>query len=154
MKSIEQLAIKIRWGIEQARRDDRFSHAHMCWNFPGRCCGISSELLAKFLLDNNIDECLTYVSAVSPEIAAEIPPHAWLKTSDDIIIDITSDQFKYYPEPFKFDKSVYVGPYNNFYNAFEIRTEEICTNSPLSDIHNRNYLGCQQLYNIILEYIK
>lgn len=43
--------------------------------FPGGCCGITSELLAEFLLDNNIDECLTYVFAVSPEIAAEIPPH-------------------------------------------------------------------------------
>lgn len=154
MQEIKELATQFRIAIESAKNERRFIVDQCFRNFPSGCCGITTELLAKFLMDNGIKSKLTYIGGTCREKSLEPLSHAWLKIDNNIIVDITGDQFKYYPVPFNFNETVYVGLYNDFYNLFEIDEEETCNNYyPLNDSHIRNHLSRRKLYEIILEYI-
>lgn len=154
MEKIEYLACKFRKAIEVAKSEGKFTYDQMFRNFPQGCCGITSELLSKFLLDNGIKAELTYVCGIYYNDLLESPSHAWLLANNNIVIDITGDQFKHYPAPVKFNKSIYVGFSNEFYELFEIREREICNNYyPLDDTYVRNHLSRKQLYELILECI-
>lgn len=126
MQEIEELVVTFRMAIDKAKDDRRFDRDQRFTNFPRGCCGITSELLAKFLYDNGYRKKITYVSAIFYDLELENPPHAWLVIENDIVLDITGDQFKGYPEPLKFKESVYVGPYNKFYKSFEEKLREEC----------------------------
>lgn len=155
MKEIKEMATKFRIAIESAKNERRFTVDQCFRNFPNGCCGITAELLAKFLMDNGIKSKLTYIAGTYREQSLELPSHAWLKIENNIVVDITGDQFKYYPEPLNFNETVYVGLYNDFYNLFEIDEEEICNNYYLlDDVYVRNHLSRRKLYEIILEYIR
>ncbi len=154
MREIKKLATKFRIAIESAKNERRFITNQCFRNFPNGCCGITAELLARFLMDNGIKGKLTYIGGTYREYSLELPSHAWLKIENNIVVDITGDQFKYYPVPFNFNEAVYVGLYNDFYNLFEIDEEEICNNYYLlDDVYVRNHLSRRKLYEIILEYI-
>jgi len=154
VQNIRQLASKFRRAIENAKNEGAFSGDQMFRNFPQGCCGITSELLARFLIDNDIKIKLTYVCGTYRDPSFELPSHAWLKINKNTVIDITGDQFKYYPEPLYFNEAIYVGPYTDFYNLFETNVEEICDNYfPLIDNYIRNYISRKKLYEIILKYI-
>lgn len=154
MQEIKELATEFRIAIENAKNDRRFTADQCFRNFPSGCCGITAELLAKFLMDNGIKRKLTYIGGTFREPSLELPSHAWLKIGNNIIVDITGDQFKYYPIPFNFSEPVYVGLYIDFYNLFEIDVEEICNNYYLlDDRYIRNHISRRKLYEIILEYI-
>ncbi len=155
MREIKKLATKFRIAIESAKNERRFTADQCFRNFPNGCCGITTELFARFLMDNGIKGKLTYIVGTCHDYSLELPSHAWLKLENNIVVDITGDQFKYYPVPFKFNETVYVGLYNDFYNLFDIDEEEICNNYyPLDDSYIRNHLSRRKLYEIILEYIK
>lgn len=155
IRKILELATKFRIAIESAKNNGRFSADQHFRDFPNGCCGITSELLAKFLMENGIKCKLTYIVGTYRDYSLELSSHAWLKIDNNIIVDITGDQFKYYPVPLNFYENVYVGLYNYFYNLFEIDLEEICNNYyPLDNSYIRNYLSRRKLYEIILEYVK
>ncbi|QLY78079.1 hypothetical protein HZF06_13355 [Clostridium intestinale] len=106
-------------------------------------------------MDNGIKCKLTYIYGSFREQSIDLLSHAWLKIENNIVVDITGDQFKYYPELFNFNETVYVGLYNNFYNLFEIDLKESCNNYyPLDDTYVRSHLSRKKLYEIILEYIE
>ena len=106
-------------------------------------------------MDNDVQEKLIYVCGIYYNVLLESPPHAWLETENNIIIDITGDQFQNYPEPLRFTEPIYIGPSNDFYKLFDIRERELCDNYyPLNDIQVRRHLSRKKLYEIILEYIK
>lgn len=154
MKEIKELAIKFRFAIDSARNERRFSADQCFRNFPTGCCGITAELLARFLMDNGIKGKVTYIGGTYHDYSLELQSHAWLIIENDIVVDITGDQFKYYPVPVNFNETVYVGLYNDFYNLFEINKEDTCNNDyPLDDTYVRNHLSRRKLYEIILEYI-
>ncbi|MCB2353919.1 hypothetical protein [Clostridium estertheticum] len=155
MQEIKELATKFRIAIESAKNERRFTDDQCFRNFPSGCCGITAELLAQFLMDNDIKSKLTYIGGTCRDYSLELQSHAWLKIEDNIVVDITIDQFKCCLVPFVFNETVYVGLYNDFYNQFEIDVEEICNNYyPLEDMYIRNHLSRRKLYEIILEYIK
>lgn len=155
MRDIKRLANKFRFAIEEAKNKGEFVGDQMFQKFPYGCCGITSELLARFLLDNGLKIKLTYVYGTYRNYLVEPQSHAWLKTENDTVIDITADQFRFHPEPLRFNEKVYIGPYNAFYNQFEIDGEEICNNYySLNDTYILNCFSRKKLYEIILDNIK
>ena len=153
MQEIEALALKFRAAIEEAKEEKQFNRDQRFKNFPSGCCGITSELLAKFLYDNGYRKKITYVSATFYDLDLENPPHAWLVIENDIVLDITGDQFKWYPEPLNFREPVYVGPYNKFYNAFEEQSRKDCGDCKIDNIQYHSFMSLQELYDVICEYV-
>jgi len=75
-------------------------------NFPHGACGDSCRILAEHLKENGYGT-FSYICGRIDEMI-----HAWLE-QNGTIIDITADQF---PEIID---SIYIGPYNPWYNKFE-----------------------------------
>lgn len=155
MRKIKELATKFRVAIESAKNSGRFTADQCFVNFPRGCCGVTSDLLARFLIENGVNEEITCMYGTFYDYSLELPTHSWLRIGSNLIVDITGDQFEHYPEPIRFNEAVYVGPDDGFHNSFEINTEERCTNYyPLDDTYIRRHLSRKKLYEIILEYIK
>ncbi|MCP4163865.1 MAG: hypothetical protein GY760_27710 [Deltaproteobacteria bacterium] len=74
-------------------------------NFPKGTCGDTSDLLAQWLIEKGFDN----VKCVCGQKNGE--PHAWLELND-LIIDITSDQFDDGLSP------VYIGRNRDFHDTF------------------------------------
>ena len=153
MQEIGELVVMFRMAIDKAKEDRRFDRDQRFTNFPRGCCGITSELLAKFLYDNGYRKRITYVSATFYDLEKENPTHAWLFIEENIVLDITGDQFKWYPEPLRFEEPVYVGSYNQFYNAFEEQLREECGNCRIDNVKYHSFMSRQELYDVICEYI-
>lgn len=154
MQKIKELAIRFRSAIDGAKSDGRFMADQNFINFPRGCCGITSELLARFLIDNGVDGTIICMYGTYYDDSLGWPSHSWLRINNDLIVDITGDQFEFYPRPINFKEPVYVGPYTRFHRMFEITAEEQCNNYfPLDDTYIRSYLSRKKLYAIILEYI-
>lgn len=154
MENIKKLATEFRGAIDDAKADGRFLEDQCFANFPVGCCGITSELLAHFLINNGVSGQIKCMYGTYYNDHLERPSHAWVTVDDKVVVDITGDQFKFYPEPITFNEPVYVGPYTRFYHSFEITDEEICNNYfPLDDTYMHRALSRKKLYDIILEYI-
>ena len=154
MQKIKELSIKFRSAIDNAKNDGSFMADQCFINYPRGCCSITSELLAKFLIDNGVDGTITCMYGTYYDDSLGRPSHSWLRINNDLVVDITGDQFEFYPRPINFNESVYVGPYTGFHRLFEITAEEQCNNYfPLDDTYIRSHLSRKKLYDIILEYI-
>ena len=149
-----ELVQNFRNSIEEAKEQGEFNGDCRFRNFPTGCCGITTDLLAKFLLDNRVRIKMDYVCGTYYDIDLENPSHAWLELENGHIIDITGDQFKHYPVPLKFEKPVYIGIYSEFHKAFEINLKESYSMQyELDNIKPRNYLSRTELYRIILSHM-
>lgn len=154
MQKIKELAIIFRNAIDNAKNDGRFMEDQCFINFPRGCCGLTSELLARFLIDNGVDGMITCMYGTYYDDSLGRPSHSWLRINNNLVVDITGDQFEFYPRPINFNESVYVGTYTVFHRLFEITTEEQCNNYFLLDnTCIRGHLSRKKLYDIILEYI-
>ena len=83
IEKIRKLASIFRETIIRIR--DKGSSNSFFSNFPSGCCGDASDLLSIYFYHNGID--VDNVSGRDKEMT-----HSWLE-HDDIIIDITADQF-------------------------------------------------------------
>lgn len=83
-EKIRELSMELRNAITKMEPDE-LPNSSFLLRFPYGCCGDASNLLAKYLRENNI-EC-EYVWGMRGEQS-----HAWLECSD-LMIDITADQF-------------------------------------------------------------
>lgn len=84
-------------------------------------------MLAQFLLENGIRTY--YVCGEYRDGSFEnFRSHAWLLANNQIIIDITGDQFRYNPLFLNYDKSVYVGAMDNFHRLFEVEDRDVYEN--------------------------
>ena len=153
MERIRDLAIEFQNAIYRAKADNRFKNDQMFRCFPRRCCGVASELLARYLL-NNFPENSIRVKYKSGTFYEEDQNHAWLEINGCCVADITINQFENRQPPLYFCEKLYVGPYINYFDLFEINYEEQCNNHyPLDDTPVRGYLTRKQLYDIICEYL-
>ncbi len=84
LEEIEKLATAFRAAIVKC---DPKHLPNTLQNFPRGACGDAALLLAKYLKDNNCGDFL-YVLGQRKNHS-----HAWLQ-SNDLIVDITADQFK------------------------------------------------------------
>ncbi len=121
-QDIYNIALTYREAILRAKYNREFDRRDRMSNFPCGCCDDSCDLFAHYLYtiygiytkqrngiyrDNNPDNTTN---------------HAWLVMDDDIIIDITADQFDFLPRD---TEGVYVGKENPFYrNLDRIQTYE------------------------------
>lgn len=84
IRFIEEIALKFRLAVENLAPKD-FDESTWFSKFPKGCCGDTSELLSKYLMENGI--VVEYVNGVW-----NTQWHAWLEYME-YIIDITADQF-------------------------------------------------------------
>lgn len=148
MEKVIELVKQFRTAIDKAYQNRDFDLDQRFSNFPHGCCGITTDLLAKFLLDNGYDEDLFYVSGTYEDVS-----HAWLETQN-CIIDITGDQFKHSLEFKNYNIPVYIGQDNGFFSLFEnIEWEKYSKDFVLGDNNYHFLLSRKKLYDIILKYI-
>ena len=89
MKRLERLVRNFRNAIDTAGEEDRFINYPPFNKFTEGCCEHTSDLLCQYLLENGIK---TYL--VRGERKATLKEcHVWLELVDEIVIDITEDQF-------------------------------------------------------------
>ena len=148
MKRIEDLAQSFRIAIEKAAQAGEEDELNFFSRYPVGCCGDASDLLAEFFFANGI--IAKYVCGTCYD-NNEIQSHAWLLVDDTVIVDITGDQFKFNPIYYNFDRRVYVGASNKFYELFEVNS--------LRDIHGYSDTSLstyrlKKLYSTIRLYYK
>ncbi len=123
MSTIYELSMKFRIAIEKSN-NERFFGGDSFASFPSKCCGDTCDLLAQYLLEHGIRTfyvCGTYYG----DEFENIQSHAWLITKNNIIIDITGDQFKNKACFHNNDCRVYVGEHNEFYSLFDVAPRDI-----------------------------
>ena len=151
MKDIIHLANQFREAIEVAKKERAFYKDFLFRNFPVGCCDDTCDLLAQFLLDNDI-EIYRVHGTYRDGLFEDIQSHTWLLTDNQIIIDIAGDQFRHTPHLLNNNKSVYVGAENHFYRLFEV--DSIDAHKGIDALGD----GCQdrlnELYRKIMRYIE
>ncbi|MEG1482939.1 MAG: hypothetical protein RSA57_03970 [Cetobacterium sp.] len=152
MKDIKRLVKQFRDAIDVARNAGDFDNDFSFNKFPRGCCGDTSELLAQFLLKNDIKTyyiCGIYIDSPFKNNQS----HAWLLTDNHTIIDITGDQFKDNPVFLHYDKSVYVGVEDDFHRLFEVEDRDIHENIGLDKLSSTCQLRLNELYSKVIKYI-
>lgn len=89
MKEIERLAKQFRNAIDAAFENGELRRCYPFSNFPYDCCEHTCDLLGQYLLENGI-ETFQMNGTCKKDVSWH---HVWLLTNDDIVIDITGDQF-------------------------------------------------------------
>ena len=148
----KKLVQNFRAAIDKAKANGEFKDDISFRKFPCGCCGDASDLLAEFLLINGIETyyvCGTYRGGSFDEMQS----HAWIKTEDDMIIDITGDQFRYDSSFMNYSKSVYIGEIDAFHRLFEVKKRDIRKNYGLQSLGNMCQPRLYELYNTIMKYI-
>ena len=74
-------------------------------------------------------------------------------TDDHTIIDITGDQFKNDPNLLNYNKSVYIGFYDDFHRLFEVEDRDIDINNGLDALGINCQPRLQDLYRKIIKYL-
>lgn len=100
----EKAARSINWGLSISA------------GFPHACCDDSSQLLAAYLADHGFPGALR-VQGASGGANEELASHVWLLL-DEIIVDITADQF----EEYGLDPVICTSA-SNFHDSFSIEEE-------------------------------
>ena len=151
--TVKKLANDFRNAIEKAKKDNAFLtniYVGCFCGFPYGCCDEASNLLSRFLLENNITSNLIRGVYKSDKDCDYI--HVWLMVND-IVVDITGDQFEEEHEFFNYNKTVYVGPKDNFHKLFT--TEIVIKLEAIKDwfLCNENEMTIHMLYDIIMKYM-
>lgn len=152
MKDIKRLVNQFRDAIDAAKDIGEFDKDFSFYKFPRGCCGDASDLLGQFLLENGIRTyyvCGTYRDGSFENIQS----HAWLLTNNQTIIDITGDQFRKNTSFLNYNKSVYVGPEDNFHRLFEVEDRNIHKNIGLDALSSMCQPRLNELYRKIIKYI-
>lgn len=153
MNELLNIVVKFREAIEKALNEGEFVRDFRFNHFPRGCCGDATDLLGHYLLIHGIKAkyvCGNYYG----EDEGNGQSHAWLLLDDDVIIDITGDQFKFNPIFLKYNTPVYIGPCDEFHALFEVEPRR-----DIRDIKYINELGAlcvprlSELYATIIQYM-
>lgn len=151
---IRMLAEKFRSAIDTVV-DNRELTIHPFDKFPNDCCDMTSELLSHYLTEHNIQNQLI-IGTHRNDFQWN---HVWVQTMDDIVVDITGDQFDGKPNMPDDVCRVYVGKEGDVQKMFcENRQFETPTNFKESiydsfGIPNRRKSDLLKAYNIIERYL-
>lgn len=143
------LAKEFRRAIEDARDAGEFYEDHAFYQFPTACCGDTSCLLGQYLLDHGIAS--QYVCGNS-YCGHKGQSHAWLQV-EDVIIDITGDQFKSHSDFLFYDDPAYVGKIDAMHRLFEVCSCDMRNTVSLKDLGPFAAPRLVKLYDIIRKYI-
>jgi hypothetical protein len=111
----------------QSMSIEEFPNSNFFLNFPRGCCGDTSHLFAKFLSKRGIST--KYVWGINSNDFS----HAWLEY-DDIIIDLTADQFQ------EINEEVVITRNRKWYEQFVIQGKYISDFEKFND-YNARRLG-------------
>lgn len=89
---IYNIAISFRTAIIKAKQNEEFTNKDRMFNFPSGCCDDSCDLLAYYLHDKYQIHVKQVNGVYRDNDFYNTTNHSWL-TANDIIIDITADQF-------------------------------------------------------------
>lgn len=132
MNEILVLASQFRAALDKLHSEGYFQDVMPFDNFPTACCGNTSLLLGHHLLKHNISTDYVCGFYSIPNDGAF--SHAWLRTSDGIVIDITGDQFKNNEMFLNYGLPVYVGPPDDFHQLFEVHYSDVRETVPLQEM--------------------
>lgn len=120
MKEYYKLASRYRQAIENVIADKRIPHKDRMSRFPNGCCDDACDLLSVYLDSHGI-----HTKQISGTYSDENPEHkqdhVWLLSDDEIVIDITGDQFVDRDELLNFAIPVYVGKEHALHRLFKDR---------------------------------
>lgn len=106
--------------------------------------------MAQFLLENGVETyyfCGTFNSGPFDNIQS----HSWLLTVDQIIIDITGDQFKNEANFFYYNKPVYIGKMDAFHALF--KKDEYFLHEGIDSLGSDFHFRLKGLYKKIIKYV-
>jgi len=154
MRDIRQLAERFRSAVDTALAAGEFNTDVVFSAFPRGCCGDASELLAQYLLENGVKTVYVCGTYSKDNLHMNYQSHAWLMTDDNLIVDITGDQFRDDPGFLNYGKSVYVGEEDAFHRLFRVENSGVHENEGL-DVQDSIFgLRLCELYKKIKAYIK
>lgn len=149
---LDELVIGFRRAIERAK--DNGEQGEFFRKFPTGQCGHSSDMLTQYLIDNgvkNVDYvCGTYYSD-NPDDPDNCQSHAWLVVNE-LVVDITADQFRNRNSPLKSETPVYIAPMSNYYQQFEVMPGGRHKHWGLQTEWS-NYSDLKSWYKTILKYL-
>lgn len=152
MTKLERLVYKFRTAIEAAYDNNLFANDILFSRFPRGCCGDASILLGHYLMKNGIETdyvCGTYYG----EDSFDRQSHAWLQINE-IVIDVTGDQFKNDRTFLNYSEPVYIGTPGEFYDLFEVNqfrdVRRSCYIDELGEVEQPRLMF---LYDIICEFL-
>ena len=150
MKDIKRLVNQFRDAIDIAKGKGEFLKDIRFRRVPSGCCDDASDLLAQFLLENDIK---TYNVSGSYRYDSDenTQSHEWLVADNQTIIDITGDQFRYDSVFSNYNKPVYVGAEDNFHRLFEDR--RVHENMGLDSLGSMSQPRLNELYRKITKYV-
>lgn len=149
MEKLEALVFEFRKAIELAK--DNNEPGCFFRKFPTGQCGHASDMLAQLLIDNGIGPVRYINGTYYGEDGSVMQAHTWLVV-EDLVIDITADQFRYHAEPLTNDIPVYIGPMNGYYQLFDTTHGSDHEHFGL-ERHWLNYHELKTWYEIILSYM-
>ena len=153
LKNIKYLVTRYRSAIDKAMSMGEFDNDFSFNHFPCGCCGDASDLLAQYLLDNGIKTYYVCGNYYSDDPTNGTQSHAWLLTLNKTIIDITGDQFRDSSTFLNYDKSVYIGPEDEFHRLFEVEGRDVHENMGLEALGDICFPRLSRLYVKIGQYI-
>jgi hypothetical protein len=80
--------------------------------------------------------------------------HAWLMLENNMIIDITGDQFSGKPAFLNYSKKAYIGKMDAFHKLFVVEKYDVRKTVSLYDLGCLDPARLPRIYNIIMEYIE
>ena len=149
---LSRLVTEFRNGIDNALIDGRFAVDCFWNNFPTACCWEASVLLGHYLLISGI-KTWRVCGHRGKRFDVDYQSHMWLITEDNIIIDLTGDQFQNRQDYLFNSTPAYVSPRNNFYDLFYVDDSETKENEFLQSISVLDHQRLLTLYEIINQYI-
>lgn len=111
-EQIKKEAHRFRRAIDEAVYDCKFVDTMRY--FPRGCCELASDLFAYYLQQKGI-ESKVICGQLREQDEEQTCNHVWVDV-DDLVVDLTANQF--------FGRSLYCGPYKDFYSSMKIIREE------------------------------
>lgn len=112
--NIKPFCLKVRAILEQTHKHSFSSQTSLyVSDFPSGCCGDTSEVLSTLIFDK-FGVIPRLVRGENSKLHEDFGSHVWLEV-DNLIIDITLDQFNNYGYDFP---AVYVDEISDFHRSF------------------------------------
>ncbi len=158
IRTIRRLSSCFRRGIETAYKKGLFREQPFS-DFPNACCGDAPELLAQYLMDNDLSKsikCKCVYGVYRYDNFENIFGHSWLIVDDYCIVDITADQRQFKNKrmfPQDDIQPCYVGVDSTFHSMFEIEPIQCRDFYGLQYLSEHSYNRMKALYDIIVSCI-
>ena len=139
--------------LDQLCKNGTLANFPVLNRFPSGCCGVVSDLLAEYLMQEYSIPTLYVCGTHYYRDKTEAPQsHAWLMLKENqIIIDITGDQFKNDPEFLHYNIPVYVGTIDKMHSLFEYDNSALSIAGITARSFNSNILTA---YNTIISFAR